>query len=62
MNSNDPSANSSDTYAPRWSDLVGGAIALITLILPVFVISHYSAPVTQNSQEILTSEISHHVK
>ncbi|MEA5551101.1 hypothetical protein VB713_08960 [Anabaena cylindrica UHCC 0172] len=54
MNSNSPSANSPDTYSQRLADIVGTAIALITLILPVFIISHYSSPDVQNNQQQLT--------
>ncbi|WP_083389537.1 hypothetical protein [Trichormus sp. NMC-1] len=54
MNSNSQSANSSDTYSQRLADIVGTAIALVTLILPVFIISHYSSPDVQNSQQQLT--------
>ncbi|MBD2570727.1 hypothetical protein [Anabaena lutea] len=54
MNSNSQSANSSDTYSQRLADIVGTAIALVTLILPVFIISYYSSPDVQNSQQQLT--------
>jgi hypothetical protein len=54
MNSNSPSANSSDTYSQRLADIVGTAIALITLTLPVLIISHYSSPDVQNYQQQLT--------
>jgi hypothetical protein len=53
MNSNSQSANSSDTYSHRLADVVGTAIALLTLILPLFVIAHYSAHNVQNSQQQL---------
>ncbi|WP_081462779.1 hypothetical protein [Trichormus azollae] len=54
MNSNSQSANSSDTYSQRLADIVGTAIALITLTLPVFIISHYSSPDVQNNQQNLS--------
>ena len=50
MNSNSQSANT-DTYSQRLADIVGTAIALLTLTLPVFVIAHYSStnvPLIQN--------------
>ncbi len=43
MNPNSQSANSSDTYPHRLAEVVGTVIAIITLILPVFVIAHYSS-------------------
>ncbi|MEA5577030.1 hypothetical protein [Anabaena sp. UHCC 0451] len=54
MNSNSQSANPPDTYSQRLADIVGTAIALVTLILPVFIISHYSSPDVQNNQPTLT--------
>ncbi|MCC5604349.1 hypothetical protein [Nostoc favosum] len=53
MNSNSQSANSTDTYSQRLADIVGTAIALLTLILPVFVIAHYSSTDVQNNQQPL---------
>jgi len=53
MNSNSQSANT-DTYSHRLADIVGTAIALLTLTLPVFVIAHYSSPDVQNNQQPLT--------
>ncbi|MBG1259691.1 hypothetical protein [Nostoc commune] len=53
MNSNSQSANSADTYSQRLADIVGTAIALVTLILPVFVIAHYSSTNVQNNQQPL---------
>ncbi|MBD2293904.1 hypothetical protein H6G06_10455 [Anabaena sphaerica FACHB-251] len=54
MNSNSQSANTPDTYSQRLADIVGTAIALVTLTLPVFIISHYSSPNVQNYQQNLT--------
>ncbi|WP_392533709.1 hypothetical protein [Nostoc sp. C117] len=51
MNSNSQSANSADTYSNRLADIVGTAIALLTLTLPVFVIAHYSSSDVQNNQQ-----------
>ncbi|NDJ24596.1 hypothetical protein GS682_23720 [Nostoc sp. B(2019)] len=53
MNSNSQSANAY-TYSHRLADIVGTAIALLTLTLPVFVIAHYSSPDVQNNQQPLT--------
>ena len=53
MNSNSQSANSTDTYSQRLADIVGTAIALLTLTLPVFVIAHYSSTDVQNNQQPL---------
>jgi len=53
MNSNTPSANK-DTYSHRLADIVGTAIALLTLTLPLFVIAHYSSSSVQHDQQALT--------
>ncbi|TAF09255.1 MAG: hypothetical protein EAZ77_05660 [Nostocales cyanobacterium] len=57
MNSNSQSANSPDTYSQRLADIVGTAIALVTLTLPVFIISHYSSPEVRNYQQYLISNL-----
>jgi lipopolysaccharide/colanic/teichoic acid biosynthesis glycosyltransferase len=57
MNSNSQSANSTDTYSQRLADIVGTAIALLTLTLPVFVIAHYSSTNAQNTQQPLIHSI-----
>ncbi|MCW5315601.1 hypothetical protein GTQ43_17825 [Nostoc sp. KVJ3] len=57
MNSNSQSANSTDTYSQRLADIVGTAIALLTLTLPVFVIAHYSSNNVQNNQQPLIQNI-----
>jgi len=53
MDSNGPSANSPNTYSSSWIDIVGGAIALATLILPVSIISYYSAPINEGNHQSL---------
>lgn len=58
MNLNSQSANSSDTYSQRLADIVGTLIALITLILPVFIIAHYSSANVENSQPSLNYNLS----
>ena len=58
MNLNSQSANSSDTYSQRLADIVGTLIALITLILPVFIIAHYSSVNVENNQPSLTYNLS----
>jgi hypothetical protein len=57
MNSNSQSANSPDTYSHRLADIVGTAIALVTLTLPVFVIAHYSSTNAPNTQQPLTYQL-----
>ncbi|MEH2011877.1 hypothetical protein [Nostoc sp.] len=57
MNSNSQSANSTDTYSQRLADIVGTAIALLTLTLPVFVIAHYSSTNVQNNQQPLIQNL-----
>ena len=57
MNSNSQSANSADTYSQRLADIVGTAIALLTLILPVFVIAHYSSANVENNQQPLIQNV-----
>ncbi|HCQ22017.1 hypothetical protein RI030_06505 [Aphanizomenon flos-aquae NRERC-008] len=58
MNLNSQSANSSDTYSQRLADIVGTLIALITLILPVFIIAHYSSANVENNQPSLSYNLS----
>ncbi|MDB9373906.1 hypothetical protein [Nodularia sphaerocarpa] len=48
MDANSQSASPTDTYSHRLADIVGTAIALVTLTLPVFVIAHYSTDVSNN--------------
>jgi hypothetical protein len=57
MNSNSQSANSPDTYSQRLADIVGTAIALLTLTLPVFVIAHYSSTNVPNNQQPLIQNL-----
>jgi len=59
MNSNTPSANN-DTYSHRLADIVGTAIGLLTLTLPLFVIAHYSSSSVQNNQHPLTYSLHAH--
>ncbi|MEH2245749.1 MAG: hypothetical protein V7K48_13475 [Nostoc sp.] len=56
MNSNSQSANA-DIYSQRLADIVGTAIALLTLTLPVFVIAHYSSTNVQNNQQPLVQNL-----
>lgn len=57
MNSNSESANSADTYSQRLADIVGTAIALLTLTLPVFFIAHYSSSNVENNQQPLIQNL-----
>jgi hypothetical protein len=54
MNSNDPSASTNDTYSHRLADIVGTAIGLLTLTLPLFVIAHYSSSNVHNNPQPIT--------
>ncbi|MEA5505132.1 hypothetical protein VB735_18875 [Halotia wernerae UHCC 0503] len=54
MNSNSQSANPASTYSHRLADVMGTAIALLTLTLPVFVIAHYSSSNVPYNQPSLT--------
>ena len=56
MNSNSQSANT-DTYSQRLADIVGTAIALLTLTVPVFVIAHYSSTNVQINQQPLVQNL-----
>ncbi|MCC5640762.1 hypothetical protein LC593_34035 [Nostoc sp. CHAB 5844] len=57
MHSNSQSANTTDTYSHRLADLVGTAIALLTLTLPLFVIAHYSSNNVPTNQQPLTYQL-----
>ncbi|MBW4478992.1 MAG: hypothetical protein KME54_19575 [Tolypothrix brevis GSE-NOS-MK-07-07A] len=56
MNSNSPSANP-DTYSHRLADIVGTAIAMLTLTLPILVIANYSSTSVQNNPQPITYNI-----
>ncbi len=56
MNSNTPSANN-DTYSHRLADIVGTAIALLTLTLPLFVIANYSSSSVQHQQPVTYNSV-----
>ncbi|HLP89894.1 MAG TPA: hypothetical protein VK184_15060 [Nostocaceae cyanobacterium] len=58
MNSNSQSANPPDTYSHRLADIVGTAIALLTLTLPIFIIAHYSSPEMKNNQQTIMYNLS----
>lgn len=45
MESSGPSAKSSDPRTNRWAEIMGTAIALLTLTLPLFVIAYSSSSV-----------------
>jgi hypothetical protein len=51
MHSNTQSADSADTSVHRLAEIVGTAIGLLTLTLPLFVIAHYSPSSVQNSRQ-----------
>jgi ABC-type spermidine/putrescine transport system permease subunit II len=60
MDSNTPSASSNDTSSHRLADIVGIAIGLLTLTLPLFVIAHYSSNSMQNNPQPLTYSLQRH--
>ncbi|MDJ0599206.1 MAG: hypothetical protein QNJ37_10250 [Crocosphaera sp.] len=43
MESSSPSGKVSEPPAHRWTHVMGIAIAVLTLILPIFVIAYYSS-------------------
>lgn len=50
--SSSQSANPSDRYSHRLADIVGTAIALLTLTLPIWVIGYYSSSTPTLGQPI----------
>ncbi len=54
MDSNSQSANTEELPSQRLADVVGTAIAMLTLTLPMFVIGHYSSSGVQNNRQPLT--------
>ncbi len=54
MDSNSQSANTEELPSQRLADVVGTAIAMLTLTLPMFVIGHYSSSGVQGNRQPLT--------
>ena len=54
MDSNSQPANSEEFPSQRLADVVGTAIAMLTLTLPMFVIGHYSSSSVQSNRQPLT--------
>ena len=54
MDSNSQSANTEELPSQRLADVVGTAIAMLTLTLPMFVIGHYSSSSFQGNRQPLT--------
>ncbi|MBV6622766.1 MAG: hypothetical protein KI793_07430 [Rivularia sp. (in: Bacteria)] len=54
MDSNSQSANTEELPSQRVADVVGTAIAMLTLTLPMFVIGHYSSSSVSDSRQPLT--------
>lgn len=54
MDSNSQSANTEELPSQRLADVVGTAIAMLTLTLPMFVIGHYSTSGVQSNRQPLT--------
>ncbi|MEC4818688.1 MAG: hypothetical protein SAK29_36250 [Scytonema sp. PMC 1069.18] len=58
MNSNTQSADSTDPHSHKLADIVGTAIGLFTLVVPLFIIAHYSS----SSVPIQPRPVTYHVK
>ena len=54
MDSNSQSVNTEEFPCQRLADVVGTAIAMLTLTLPMFVIGHYSSSNVQDNRQPLT--------
>lgn len=54
MDSNSQSANTEELPSQRLADVVGTAIAMLTLTLPMFVIGHYSSSSVEDNRQPLT--------
>lgn len=54
MDSNSQSANTEELPSQRVADVVGTAIAMLTLTLPMFVIGHYSSNSVESNRQPLT--------
>ena len=54
MDSNSQSANTEELPSQRLADVVGTAIAMLTLTLPMIVIGHYSTSSVQGNRQPLT--------
>lgn len=52
MDSNSQPPNSVDPHSTRVVDIVGAAIALLTLATPLFIIGNYSQNPIQNQQSL----------
>lgn len=57
MHSNTQSADSADTSSHRLAEIVGTAIGLLTLTLPLFVIAHYSSSSVQINPQPITYNV-----
>ncbi|MEM6754092.1 MAG: hypothetical protein AAF630_14085 [Cyanobacteria bacterium P01_C01_bin.38] len=54
MDSNSQSANTEELPSQRLADVLGTAIAMLTLTLPMFVIGHYSSNSVESNRQPLT--------
>lgn len=43
MDSSSQPANSADQPPPRWAEILGAVIAVVTLIVPLVAIAHFSS-------------------
>ncbi len=57
MDSNSQSPDPASTYSHRLANIVGTAIALLTLTLPLFFIAHYSSNNLENNQQPITYKL-----
>ncbi|MDJ0733605.1 MAG: hypothetical protein QNJ47_05875 [Nostocaceae cyanobacterium] len=57
MNSTSQSVNTADPHSHRLADVVGTAIAVLTLTLPLFFIAHYSSTSVPNNASSLTYNV-----
>lgn len=55
MESSGPRSNTSEPPTPKWSEIIGTTIAVITLTLPLLVIGYY--PADGNLQPMQTQTI-----
>ncbi|MBD1920850.1 hypothetical protein H6F77_07090 [Microcoleus sp. FACHB-831] len=62
MESSGSSANASDQPPPRWAEILGTVIAVVTLTLPVFAIANYSSSSSVEAWQQNTSSIAREAK
>ena len=55
MEPSSPSGNLPELPQPRWSNIIGTAIAVLTLALPPLIIVYYSSSPNVNTSPLTTS-------